>query len=107
MSRPPKKLLQLVLEGTFRADRHAHLLAGEPLPEKPPYRDRLRKHIWAKLRDWQAWFALEGPDGQREVAREFGALVRALHFGPLPEWAEPSTPPASDASTATARESAR
>jgi hypothetical protein len=39
MGRPRKTLRELVWDGTFRARRHASLLAGEPMDERPDLAD--------------------------------------------------------------------
>jgi hypothetical protein len=44
--RPPKRLLELIREDTFRRDRHAQLIEFEPLPRTAP--------AWADPKIWRA-----------------------------------------------------
>ena len=81
MPRPPKALLDHVLEATFRPSRHGELLEHEPLPPKPPLRGAKPtvEGVWERLRGLQGEYAaLEGRELRREVAEDFAAAVRDL-----------------------------
>ena len=109
--RPRKTLLERVLEGSFRPVRYGELLAGELLPEEPPFAgdmpadgsrarpptEEYGRLIWEALRDWQSWYQLHtenyeqepnsfDEDNMRDIAEEFSWLVHHLHGGRRPRW---------------------
>jgi hypothetical protein len=95
MGRPSKTLLERVVAGSFRADRYAGLLDGDPLPATSPFFDRRRRRLWQRLREEHRFYqeAVDDKVFSAEkhrliAARSFGQLVRALHGGKLPRWLE-------------------
>src|SRR5439155_7562661 len=69
------------------------LLADEPLPARPPFDDRRRRLLWARLREEQdayeraETFWPDDPGWYREVvAGSFGLYVCALHGSELPSY---------------------
>jgi hypothetical protein len=89
VSRPTKTLLERVLENSFRPGRHGHLLAGELLPAEPPrgFRTARKRHVWARLREWQAgWQRERKPSVRAQAASDFSAMVKHLHGGGEPDW---------------------
>jgi len=93
LGRRQKTLLERVLENNFRPGRYGPLLAKEPLPAKPPFDDRRRRLLWARLREEQdayqraETFWPDDPGWYREVvAGSFGLYVCALHGSELPSY---------------------
>ena len=83
--RPATSLLKRVMTNSFRADRYGALLGEQPLPADSPFRDRDRIELWGALVAAQRRYRAE-PEYQREHARDFGQLVRALHGASPPRW---------------------
>ena len=89
MPRPPKTLLELMRDDTFRRDRHAELVRTQPLPEEPPewVSD---PRLWESIRFAQvAHLQYHGArDYRRSMSRDyldaFSRGVRALHGGRVP-----------------------
>ena len=81
MARPKKKLLERVLEGSFRPGRYGELLAREPLPAEPPFRDERRRELWHELLRVQRRYCQHADPHDPYY---FSRLVRALHGAPLP-----------------------
>lgn len=85
VGRPPKSLLERVLENTFRPGRYGSLLLAEPLPRRPPCRDQRRRDLWFELRAIQRQCVKE-PEYLSSYARDFSRLVRCLHGAAPPRW---------------------
>ena len=101
MGRPPKTLAELIRDNAFRVDRHAALIAAEPLPEEPPEWAAHDRKAWGGLVKAQRrvidpdplvrlpYWTDEDEEGQRrairrEYTRLFSRAVRALHGSRLP-----------------------
>jgi len=74
-----------VLANSFRPDRYGALIATEPLPRRPPFRDQRRRDLWRELRAIQRRYRAE-PEYRAEHARDFGKIVRVLHGARPPRW---------------------
>jgi phage terminase large subunit-like protein len=86
--RPPKTLLQLVREASFRPGRHAHLLAGADLP-------------WSAFARLQAAFRGAPSEGERDaILREFQAQIKSAHAELARRVGSSSQTPALDAALA-------
>jgi hypothetical protein len=82
MPRPKRSLHDLALHGTFRVERHQHLLASEELREQSPYGDERCTALWNELRDLQrAYRETPWPRVRRALAHEFADVVRQIHRG--------------------------
>lgn len=69
-----KRLLEHVLDATFRASRHAGLLLTQPLPKTPPA--GVHKAVWSDLLRLQAEYRrATRPRERLSIASEFGQLV--------------------------------
>jgi hypothetical protein len=95
MGRPQKTLLERVVAGSFRADRHASLLDGELLPATSPFSDRRRRRLWQRLREEQRYYqeavddAVFSAEKHRAIAAQsFSQFVHALNGSKLPWWLE-------------------
>jgi len=76
--RPSERLIDHVLRGTFRPERHQTLLAGEDLPQKPPHPSPspAMARLWDRTRDVQAEFrASTSAEVKRDLVVDFNQLA--------------------------------
>ena len=103
--RPAKRLLDRLIEGSFRPNHHASLLAGEDLPADPP--PGWRTEDWEEALDHQEQFRQAAGRGEKQdhayaIARLAGgerkagqptqAQVMAALFGPNIRAGAPGSP---------------
>jgi hypothetical protein len=76
--RPAEKLIDHVLRGTFRPERHQAILNGEDLPQKPPHAapSPAMSRLWDRTRDIQSEFrASQSAEVRRDLAVDFSRLA--------------------------------
>jgi len=76
--RPSEKLIDHVLRGTFRPERHQGLLNGEDLPQKPPHPgpSPAMTRLWDRTRDVQSEFRLAtSAEVRRDLVVDFSRLA--------------------------------
>lgn len=80
--RPPKTLWQHVRDGTFRPERHAEMLATEPVPpDLEQFAARYRAAATKRERDA---VALDFRDAASSLSRERGPVRLQLDLTPRP-----------------------
>ncbi len=79
--RPPKSITQHKLDGTYRADRHANTLAGEPIikvPKLPPSLDAEDAREWRRICSQLIELGILCPIDLPQIERYFH--IRRIYF---------------------------